>query len=129
MQPWPNPNLVLRELLADLTEEQVVTRTGTDLVDRLPLIRTSRVGGGDDLVTDQPRMDIEVFAATAVQAQEIASKIQQRILRGRAATSAGILDTGRTEVGPREVFYPNPGVRRVTATYQLGLRRLRAPAP
>lgn len=123
LSPWPDPDVVLRLLLADLVTQEVVRVLPPNLEEVLPLIRARRVGGADDRVTDRPRMDVEVYAPTAAIAKPLAERVRQRMLAGAAATSAGVMDRAFTEVGPRELSYPNPAVRLFAATYRISLRR------
>lgn len=125
LNPWPDPDVVLRELLADLVDAEVVRKLPPNLGEVLPLIRARRVGGADDRVTDRPRMDIEVYASTVAIAKPLAERVRQRLLGGAARTSAGVMDRASTEVGPRELFYPNPAVVLWAATYRISLRRRR----
>lgn len=113
---------VLRELYGDLA--RVVTRTGTDLQQNLPTIRVRRLGGGGTRFTDTPRVDVQVFAATVVEAKGIAETCRQRLVSGPSRTSVGIVDRVEVEVGPREVPYADQDLRLVAATYRISLRRL-----
>lgn len=121
--PWPDPDLVLRELLAGLVTQEVVSVLPSNLGEVLPLIRARRVGGTDDRITDRPRVDVEVYAPTAAIAKPLAEQVRQRMLAGAARTNAGVMDRAFTEVGPRELPYPNPAVRVWAATYRISLRR------
>lgn len=120
---WPDIHAVVADLLADLTTHPVVTSLPADLQEQIPLYRVRRVGGPDDRITDQPRVDVEAYAGTWAQALTLAEEARQRLLAGRARTVAGVLDRAETEVGPFAVPYPDPGVRCCAATYRLSLRR------
>lgn len=121
---WPDVHDVLTEVLADLTEQEVMTvRLPADLQDRLPLQRVRRIGGTNDGTTDVARVDIEVYAASYEQGRDLAAAQQQLVERRRIRTSFGMVDRGSTEVAPIEVPYPDERIRMWRGTYQLALRR------
>lgn len=123
---WPDVAYVLSEVLADLfpADRVVRQRTPSDLEQKLPLCRVRRIGGSAvDRITDRPRVDVDVFGGTYVQARDLALLCEQRILNYPRSVPSGVLDWAEPEVGPHEVPYSNPAVRLVTATYLTSLRR------
>jgi hypothetical protein len=119
---WPDPEDICRLALSDLGH--FGTRTPVDVATELPFIQGRRTGGGDDRVTDTPRMVVTVYAATIAQAKQIAGEIQQRLIMAPVVTAAGIIDRGRTDAGPAEVPTGDPDViRAIAASYRLSLRR------
>jgi hypothetical protein len=89
---------------------------------QLPFVRIGKLGGPRGDVTDNPQVDIDVFAATRDQAFAIADEISER-LKPRTRAGDAIIDTVRTPVSPRQLPWSNDDIKRVSATYALGLRR------
>lgn len=123
MANWPDPEDLVKELLADLTATPVHTSLPADLQDRLPLQRVRRIGGSDDEVTDVARVVVETYAATRDGARDLAEQTRQRFKRRRARTSVGIMDRATTEVAPYTTASPNADVRMRTAIYRMSMRR------
>lgn len=102
----------------------VVLATPVDL--NPPLIVVRRVGGGDNRITDQPRLQIQAYGTTRVQARDLAEECRQLILASPATAVAGTsVDRAVTESGPAFVDYGQPGIHRYIATYRLEYRRPR----
>lgn len=122
---WPDVERIVGDLLAGLTAPgSIGSETPANLQDVLPFIRVRRIGGSDDLITDAARVDVQVYAADAAQAKQLAETARQRILAGSAVTSHGVLDHGRTEAGP--MILPaddTAGIRRIVSTYRVSVRR------
>lgn len=124
---FPDVERVLADLFADLAsaaDATVVTVLPADLQQVLPVIRVRRLGGGDDRWTDQPRVDIEVYAASREAGKPLALQLQARLLSYPHSTSHGVIDHAATEVGPQELPYADQDLRLFPATYRLSLRRL-----
>lgn len=119
----------LMDALADLVTDpaDVVTVLPNDLQTRIAagrhVIRVRCIGGGDNRISDHPRVDVETFAGTRAVAWPLAETIRQRLISGPQRTTHGVIDRATTEVGPQEIPYDDPDVRRVTATYRLSTRR------
>lgn len=119
----------LMDLFADLVADpaDVVTVIPDDLQSRLAadrhVIRVRCIGGSDDRISDHPRVDVEVFGATRAVAKPLAETIRQRLISGGHRTAHGVIDRATTEVGPQEIPYEDPDVRRWSATYRLSTRR------
>lgn len=122
---FPDVHEVLFEVLvpAFVDDQHIGTVTPADLETRLPFVRVRRIGGPSTLITDRPRLDVEVYAATIGAAFQMSREIQQALISGPRSTTAGIIDRCTTEVGPREAPYENTAVRLVMGTYRLSLRR------
>lgn len=122
--PWPDPHIILMELLDDLTASPVVgPRLHKDFQDEMPIIRVRKVGGGNDKITDFPRMSIDVYARTYPEASQLAEAIRQRLLAYPHITTAGRLDRCEVEASPFEVPWPDNTLRYLTATYVISTRR------
>jgi hypothetical protein len=125
MADWPDVEVVLVAALgAEFTGATVSTETGNDLLDLLPFIKVERSGGGDDgFRLDRPLVDIDVYAASRLEATALAEQIRTfvlRTLRGSTTHGAAI---GRTSTvsAPANRPYDNTGLRRCGATYELFL--------
>lgn len=128
-QDWPDVEKALSAWVKTVdtgTPGDTVSNAGSvtpaDLGDRLPFIRISQLGGSDDTITDNPVVDIEVFAASRDQARRIAGAIRQG-LRPRVRAGGAIIDSVRTNTSPRMLPWSNTQIARCSATYALGLRR------
>ena len=88
----------------------------------LPFWRVSKIGGTDDGVTDFTLVDVDIFAETRDQAQQISEDIRTH-LRPRIRAGSAIVDSVRTSVSPRQLPWDNASVRKFGATYAIGLRR------
>lgn len=126
---WPDIHDVLIADFADLSAKVVGPKKPSnmqELVDAVPdatVILVRRVGGFDDMITDTPRVDVEVYARTYATARDTALAVQQRLLNFPRPTPAGSIDSTRTEVGPREIPNDDQTIRCVAATYRLDTRR------
>lgn len=131
LAPFIDVEYALMDLFADLVTDpaDVVTVLPNDLQARLAdgrkLIRVRVIGGGDDRISDHPRIDVETFASTRAVARPLAETIRQRLISGGHRTVHGVIDHATTEVGPQEIPYDDPDVRRWSATYRLSTRRRR----
>lgn len=116
---------VQRVLVTDLEAIAGVDHTGTetpaDLLGALPFIRVLRSGGASDRLNDFASVDIDVFAATYVQAERLAEEVRQRIVG--PPPPVAVLDRVRCEAGPRELPWGDGQIRRFGATYQVTARR------
>lgn len=121
---FPDAEDLAKELLADLTVQPVFTVLPEDLQGRLPLQRVTRVGGGDDRVTDTARVVVETYGRTREEARALAEATRQRFGRRRARTAVGIMDRAVTEVAPHATTHPDPAVRMRTAIYRMSMRRI-----
>lgn len=91
-----------------------------------PLIVIRRVGGGDNRITDQPRLQIQAYGSTRLQARDLAEECRQLVLASPATQVAGVsIDNAFTESGPAFVDYGQPSIHRYIATYRLEYRRPR----
>lgn len=128
---FPDVEYMIKDLLADLVTDpdDVGMVIPTDLQTRVtadpprPVIRIRCIGGVDDRISDHPRVDVEVFAATRAAAFPLAETVRQRLISRPRMTSYGLIDRVQTETRPQQIPYDDPDVRRVTATYRVSLRR------
>jgi hypothetical protein len=119
---FPNAEEVALALLE--TAAPTVLVIPEDLVP--PLIVVRRVGGADDRITDQPRIQVQTFGANYAQAADLAEQSRQLILASPARAVAGAtIDQAFTDTAPAYVDYGQPSVFRFVATYRLEFRRPR----
>lgn len=89
-----------------------------------PLIQVFRAGGGDDGLTDYPRLEVQTFGGSYTEGIKLAEGARQYILASEATQVSGcVIDWARTETGPVYVEYGDPGIDRYVASYTLALRR------
>ncbi len=121
LAPFPDVEDLLVRALAGFGTCGTVTPP--DLQPRLPFVRVQRLGGGDR-ITDAPRVDIGVAAATRAEAMALARAIQQRLLSGPVRVpGARVIDRAVTEMGPHEAPADDPHTRHVVQTFRMALRR------
>lgn len=118
---FPDVEAALLELLDDLATCGTVVPS--DLDSRMPFVKVSRFGGGDDLISDTAFVDVDTFAVQRADAYTLAEQVRQRLISGPHVLTAGVLDVVGTNTGPHEVPWANQGVRRFTAAYQVTTRR------
>jgi len=129
LAPFVDIEHALMDLFSDLVtdDDDVTTVIPADLQARLAadrlVVRVRVIGGSDDRISDHPRVDVETFGLTRATARPLAETIRQRMLSGGHRTAYGVIDRATTEVGPQEIPYDDPDVRRWSATYRLTARR------
>lgn len=102
----------------------VVVRDELDnqLLDELPTVQVTVVGGGDDgFRLDRALFDVDVYAATRAGAITLAAEIHGALLGELRGTSTATAVVGGLDTVSRPAArpYENTGLRRVGATYQL----------
>lgn len=94
----------------------------------LPVVFVERISGADlDPVLDRPVIDVDVYAGTRAQAQEIAETIRTELRFNLPGSTVGgaVFTRTRTIVAPRVLPHANPKVRRYSANYELLLHPVR----
>lgn len=90
----------------------------------LPVIVVDRISGADlsgSPLLDRPVIDIDCYAGTRGQAQDMAEQVRHALrwtLPG-SHFDGTVFTRTRTVVGPRLLPHANPAVRRYTANYEL----------
>ncbi len=104
---------------------RVGTELPVDLAQKLPFIRVSRRGGGDDGVTDRARVDIEVFAATRSIGYPLIEKVRQYLVQTSPfRNNDDPFDFVTCDVGPQELPWGDGRtVRRWSTSYSVRSRR------
>lgn len=93
----------------------------------LPVVFVERISGADlDPRLDRPVVDIDVYAAARVQAQDIAETIRTELRFNLPGATVGgaVFTRVRTVVGPRVLPHANPRVSRYSANYELLLHHV-----
>lgn len=88
----------------------------------LPVIQIDRQSGADlDFKLDRPVLDIDVYAGTRAQSQDLAEMVRAalRFSLPGATVGGAVFTRCRTIVGPRLLPHANPAVRRYSANYEL----------
>jgi hypothetical protein len=130
LPPFPDAEDVVMALLEEVAD--TTTDTAATLDSDAPVIKVTRVGGTDDLITDRPLVEVAVFATTYEQARQLARQCQQVILAsgGRSIVTPDhpqgvLIDKAETTSAPLRVPYENENLRHKAATYQFSFRRPR----
>lgn len=93
-----------------------------DLEERLPVVRVERTGGPDDRFAGHPRVAVDVFAATADEARDLAARIRDGLLFLRGPVGGAVVRGVRCTAGPSRQPWSNPSVHRRGAAYTVSLR-------
>lgn len=97
---------------------------GNDLAGELPVVQPTRVAGGDDgFRLDRAIVDVDVYAATRLQATALAAQVRGLLLTKLRGASLDTAVVGRvaTITAPGWRPYENTALRRVGATYEIYL--------
>lgn len=133
--PFPDANAVMMALLSELVIDGMPTEVPTVLVlpndFDVPIIEVKRIGGQPDAndVTDFPIILVSYYGEDYDSAQKLASAGQTKILTSPLTevtlydASKVLIDSAGIYVGEQELPDIYPDDRRITSTYQLGLRR------
>lgn len=119
---FPDVQRVLVDGLVVLTgADRTAIETPADLADRLPFVRVLRVGGHSDRLNDVAVVDVDVFAATYTDGEQLAEQIRQYLVG--PPPPIGVLDRVDCEIAPRELPWGDGQVRRWNATFHITSRR------
>lgn len=89
-----------------------------DVLTRLPFVLVTRAGGGDNYVTDEATVDIDVFNTTRATANTMARAIHARMMRLRHTSVGGVLiDSVETVTGPMWLNYEDENLQRYLMSY------------
>jgi len=126
---YPDVAHAVCDLIAGLANGADI-ETPADLQSQVPWIKVTRTGGASDRITDTATLVIDVFAAGATEAWDIAKQVLERLIRGpflsdvSFRTDHGQVDKARVNVAP--ALTPptdSDNLRLVTATYTVSVRR------
>lgn len=124
LSPWPDPHIILMEVLADLVDSDIVgPRLHANFQAEMPIIRVRKIGGSNDKLTDFARMAVDVYAATYPEASQLAEAVRQRLMAYPHFTDAGRMDRCEVEASPFEIPWSDDTLRYLTATYIITARR------
>lgn len=126
---WPDPSaLLVHAIETDGLGMSDPVVAGTDTPPGLAgvlFVRINILGGREVETTEVTRFDLEAFAPTRVGGFRLADAARDFLLRRLPGTNPGglgLVDAVRTEVRPRKMWYRNPDVERVVATYTIDTR-------
>lgn len=96
---------------------------------QLPFVLVTRVSGGDNYVTDQATVDVDVFNTTRALASVTARIVHARMMALRHTSVNGVLiDNVETITGPSWLNYEDENLQRYLMTYVIE-SRVNASAP
>lgn len=122
--PFPSPIKVCMALLGPLAAVHTAVPDNWDFASKLIVVR--RIGGvvDDDGFTDNPIVQVQFYAPTYLQAEQLASDAQVLILSSPLTMVDGVLvDDADIYVGEQEVPDIYPDERRLVSTYRFAWRR------
>lgn len=96
--------------------------TPADLEKRLPVIRVERGGGDEERFSANPRVFVDVFAASADEARTLANSVRDALLFLRGPVNGAVIRGVRCDSGPSRQPWANELVHRRGATYTVSLR-------
>lgn len=96
--------------------------TPADLETRLPVVRVQRIGGVDDRFSLQPRVTIDVFAATADEVRTLSDEISSALVFLTGPLNGAVIRGIRCDSGPMRTPWQNTEIYRRSATYTVSLR-------
>ncbi|MGH3439975.1 MAG: hypothetical protein ACRDRN_26470 [Sciscionella sp.] len=89
----------------------------------LPFALITRIGGGDDYITDSPQVDIDIFNTTRATALATARIVHAQMMELRHTAVNGVLvDHVETITGPMWVNYQDETLQRYVASYRVDSR-------
>lgn len=120
---WPDVERAVGDFLAPLGATG--SETPQALQSQVPYLRIGRTGGADDRTTDRANVSIDVFAADADTARQVAGQVRQMLLlKLPAVTAHGVIDWASTNSAP---FMTPPtdsdNLRLCAANYTVSMRR------
>lgn len=115
--------LLVEGLAVWVGADHVDTETPDDLQEQMPFIRVERIGGGRDIVSDSPAVELQFYAATYAEVQPLAEQVSEWLCAPPPPISQ--IDRAVCTAGPTEIPYGDVRIRRMVATFQLSTRRVR----
>jgi uncharacterized protein YggE len=122
----PMDQIVVTWLAAAFPNARVCTETPANLLDVLPVIQVQTIGGTDPVPNlDVATVDVDVFAAGAVAAEQLAEQVRDSLrtnMQGKQVAGAFVAAVS-TVNRPRYVYYSDDAtLRRYVATYRVAAR-------
>lgn len=118
------PQLLVTVLQSEFPDVRVVTELPAELEQDLPVVQVNRFGGGGDVITmDTAYIDVDVWAATLLDADMLASQVatwMRLYLPGYRVVSAagtGTFAACRSQTGMMQRPSGNPDVKRVGGAF------------
>ncbi|OSC76528.1 hypothetical protein B5180_01880 [Streptomyces sp. BF-3] len=116
----------IEEMLAPWLESRFgvfsAAETPADLEDSLPMIRVERGGGSDGRFSLHPRVYVDVFAATADEARDLAGRVRDALVLLSGSIPGAVVRGVRCDSGPSRQPWANEAIYRRGATYTVSLR-------
>jgi hypothetical protein len=131
LAPFPDIEVAvmawLRATFPELETVNGVSHVGSTAVaedpTQYPFVRVGKIGGNDDLITDRPLVDIEVFDRSRMVSYTLSEAIRARLLGFPHRVNGVVIDRVGTVVSPWRAPWEDSGIHRYLATYQFSARR------
>lgn len=126
LSPFPDVELLLVTLLADLADGNIDIETPADLQDHLPFIRVTRIGGQGTRWSSAPHIDVDALVGVGNRSagMALAQACEARLSSfPHVIPDVGVIDTVATDVSPNEVPWNDPAVLLFTSSYTVTVRR------
>lgn len=117
---------LLKDFLPTVGFPKVFREAPPNLTHAVPLVTVARFGGVDKkIVIDQPVAQIDVFAATADSAEELAEDLRTAMLTKlpRYQFGGAVVTGAATFAGPQLMPWASSNVWRVSARYQVSVHQ------
>lgn len=116
--------MLVARLTVLLDPIRVLTELPATLDGVLPVVQVARIGGPvGQLGLDAPNVDVDCYAATRIDARNLAYRVNGLVLGLRnSASTDGVVFAARSDNGPAWRPYDNLGLRRFGASYTLSIR-------
>ncbi|WP_328967962.1 hypothetical protein [Streptomyces sp. NBC_00239] len=118
----PDVEAVLAPWLEATLDVTAGAETPADLEQRLPFIRVQRTGGEDGRFGRNPRVEVDVFAASADEVRELSADVRDALLFLTGVVPGAVIRGVTCPSGPSRRPWANPAVHRRGATYSVSLR-------
>lgn len=106
----------------------VSTDLPNDLINQLPYAQVTRIGGGDDYITDSAIVDVDIYGGPRLAAHDAARLVHAAMMRLRHTAVNGVLiDLVTTNHGPMWVNYTDENIHRYVASYNIDSRVVAQP--
>lgn len=106
----------------------VSVETPNPLLETLPFVQVTRIGGSDDYLTDSAIVDLDIFDTTRANASATARLVHDAMMHLRHTAVGGVLiDHVETETGPMWVNYQDENVQRYVCSYLIQSRVVAQP--
>lgn len=115
-------------LPASIPSLTAAVETPNTLLQSLPFVQVTRIGGGDDYITDSALVDLDIFSTSRANASATARLVHNAMMHLRHTAVGGVLiDHVETISGPFWVNYQDENVQRYVSSYLIESRVVAQP--